>query len=93
MDTNSFNDLLASATEAKEILKGQKKPSRSFMIEEPDAKAIRQSLNLTQDEFAGLLNISVGTLRNWEQARRKPEGPARVLLSIAAAHPEVLAQR
>lgn len=93
MDTNSFNDLLAGATEAKEILKGHKKPSRSFMIEEPDAKAIRQSLNLTQDEFAGLLNISVGTLRNWEQSRRKPEGPARVLLSIAAAHPEVLAQR
>ena len=54
-------------------------------------KSIRARLKLTQDEFAGLLNISVNTLRNWEQARRKPEGPARVLLGIAATHPEVFA--
>ena len=93
METNSFNDLLASATEAKEILKGRKKPSRSFTIEEPDAKAIRKNMNLTQDEFAGLLNISVGTLRNWEQSRRRPDGPARVLLGIVAEHPEILTQR
>ncbi|MDD5160759.1 MAG: hypothetical protein PHI47_11945 [Sulfuricurvum sp.] len=48
-------------------------------------------MQLTQDEFAGLLNISVNTLRNWKQARRKPEGPALVLLGIAATHPEVFA--
>ena len=69
----------------------KKKPSRSFVIDEPDAKSIRAKLQLTQDEFAGLLNISVNTLRNWEQSRRKPEGPARVLLGIAATHPEVFA--
>jgi len=45
---------------------------------------------LTQNEFATLLNISVNTLRNWEQGRRTPEGPARVLLNIANLHPEVL---
>lgn len=89
MEDTMFNDLLASVSEAKKILDKTKKPSRSFMIDEPDAKSIRARLQLTQDEFAGLLNISVNTLRNWEQARRKPEGPARVLLSIAATHPEV----
>jgi putative transcriptional regulator len=91
MEDTMFNDLLASVSEAKEILQHTKKPSRSFMINEPDVKSIRARLKLTQDEFAGLLNISVNTLRNWEQARCKPEGPARVLLGIAATHPEVFA--
>jgi putative transcriptional regulator len=91
MKETLFNDLLTSIVEANEILQHQKKPSRSFMLNEPDAKSIRKKLQLTQDEFAGLLNISVNTLRNWEQLRRKPEGPARVLLSIAATHPEVFA--
>jgi putative transcriptional regulator len=91
MENSMFDDLIASVGEAKEILGKRKKPSRSFMIDEPDAKSIRTRLQLTQDEFAGLLNISVNTLRNWEQSRRKPEGPARVLLGIAATHPEVFA--
>lgn len=91
MEDTMFSDLLSSVDEAKDILAHTKKPSRSFMIDEPDAKSIRTQLKLTQDEFAGLLNISVNTLRNWEQSRRKPEGPARVLLGIAATHPEVFA--
>lgn len=89
MEDTMFNDLLLSVSDAKEILHHQKQPSRSFMIDEPDAKLIRARLKMTQDEFARLLNISVNTLRNWEQSRRKPEGPARVLLGIASAHPEV----
>ena len=40
--------------------------------------------------LASLMGINVATLRNWEQGRRKPEGPARVLLMVAAKHPEVL---
>ena len=91
MENTKFDELLESVNEAKDILQNKQKPSRSFIINEPDAKAIRAKMKLTQDEFAGLLNISVNTLRNWEQARRKPEGPARVLLGIAAAHPEVFA--
>ena len=90
MDNKSFEELLASAKEAKEILSKKRKASRSFFIEEPNAKDIRKKFNLTQEEFANLLNISVATLRNWEQGRRKPEGPARVLLKIAATSPEVL---
>ena len=90
MDSKSFEELLASAKEAKEILAKKSKPSRSFYIEELNAKEIRKKFNLTQVEFANLLNISVGTLRNWEQGRRKPEGPARVLLKIADTNPEVL---
>ena len=45
---------------------------------------------MTQVEFANALGISVHTLRNWEQSRRQPEGPALALLRIAARHPGVL---
>jgi putative transcriptional regulator len=51
---------------------------------------IRERLSLTQPKFAALLGISLATLRNWEQGRRIPEGPARVLLTVVDKHPEVL---
>lgn len=90
MDAQNFERLLASAKEAKEIMNGQKEPSRKFFIDEPNPKEIRAKMSLTQDQFAALMNISVHTLRNWEQGRRHPEGPARVLLNVASNHPEVL---
>ena len=90
MEDIFFNDLLSSTKEAKAILQKKQKASRTFFIEEPDAKTIRAKLSLTQSEFATLLNISVNTLRNWEQGRRTPEGPAKVLLNIANLHPEIL---
>jgi putative transcriptional regulator len=55
-----------------------------------DIIASRRFLGLTQDNFADALGISVHTLRNWEQDRRHPEGPALALLRIAARHPRVL---
>jgi putative transcriptional regulator len=51
---------------------------------------IRARLKLSQGEFARLLGISVDTLQNWEQGRRKPSGAARVLLKVAARHPEAV---
>ena len=55
-----------------------------------DVVAIRHFVQMTQQDFAAALGISVHTLRNWEQNRRKPEGPAVALLRIAARHPRVL---
>ena len=55
-----------------------------------DVLAIRRFVGLTQQQFADALGISVHTLRNWEQSRRSPEGPALALLRIAARHPRVL---
>jgi DNA-binding transcriptional regulator YiaG len=52
--------------------------------------ATRSKLRLSQSKFAAVLGISVKTLHNWEQGRRKPTGPARVLLRIAARRPEVV---
>jgi putative transcriptional regulator len=50
----------------------------------------RSKLRLSQNKFAALLGISVKTLHNWEQGRRKPSGAARVLLRVAARHPEIV---
>jgi putative transcriptional regulator len=55
-----------------------------------DIVALRRFTGLTQEEFARALAISVHTLRNWEQGRRTPEGPALALLRVAARHPRVL---
>ena len=55
-----------------------------------DIAALRSFVGLTQAEFARAIAISVHTLRNWEQGRRKPEGPAIALLRIAARHPRIL---
>ena len=55
-----------------------------------DIAALRGFVGLTQAQFARAIEISVHTLRNWEQGRRKPEGPAIALLRIAARHPRIL---
>jgi putative transcriptional regulator len=60
------------------------------VVDVPDVKIIRENYDLSQTEFAALLGISVKTLQNWEQGRRNPRGAARVLLQVAAKHPEAV---
>lgn len=55
-----------------------------------DVAVLRRFIGLTQAQFAAAMGISVHTLRNWEQDRRRPEGPAIALLRIAARHPRVI---
>jgi len=55
-----------------------------------DIAALRRFVGLTQVQFAMAMGISVHTLRNWEQSRRHPEGPAIALLRIAARHPRII---
>lgn len=55
-----------------------------------DIAALRRFVGLTQAQFARAMGISVHTLRNWEQGRRHPEGPAIALLRIAARHPRII---
>lgn len=96
MRKDLFDQLVASVTQMKEIEAGRRKPARVvrgedlLATEPPDVAALRAHFGLSQRKFAALLGISVDTLQNWEQGRRKPEGPARVLLRVAAAHPEAL---
>lgn len=90
MKEELFNELVESVREGGKILRARKKPSRTFVVEAPNVKKIRTGYKLSQSEFAALMGISVSTLRNWEQGRRTPEGAARVLLQVAAKHPEVI---
>ena len=55
-----------------------------------DIAALRRFVRLSQTQFAKAMGISVHTLRNWEQDRRKPDGPALALLRVAARHPRIL---
>jgi putative transcriptional regulator len=90
MDDRLFSELLESVREGGAILRGERQASRTFRAEEPDVAAIRSAYGLSQSQFAELLGISVRTLQNWEQGRRSPQGAARVLLQVAAKHPEAI---
>ncbi len=90
MKDELFNELVESVREGGAILRGEAAPSRAFEVGGPDVKFIRASYQLSQNEFAALLGISVKTLRNWEQGRRAPEGPARILLQVVAKHPDAV---
>ena len=92
MNKKNFDLLLESMREGGEILRGERKPSRQFVVEKKeDVQQVRQAFNLSQDTFAKFMGVSVGTLRNWEQGRRHPSGAARVLLRIAIRQPKLFA--
>lgn len=55
-----------------------------------DVAAIREKMKLSQSAFSALMGVSVRTLQEWEQGRRKPSGSARALLRVASRHPEAL---
>jgi putative transcriptional regulator len=91
MKKELFEELLESVKQAKAIERGEMKPGRVFRVGSRNAVAkTRGKLGLSQTKFASLLGISRDTLQNWEQGRRKPTGPARVLLKIALKHPRVV---
>jgi putative transcriptional regulator len=83
--------LVESIKQAGAVRRGAAKASRVTEFASIDVKAIRQGLGKSQAEFARMIGVSVSTLQNWEQGRRRPEGPARALLRVAAANPEAVA--
>jgi putative transcriptional regulator len=92
MRKDLFAQLEESVREMKEIEAGRRRPARvtrrdDLAAVDLDVARLRSRFHLSQAKFAALLGISVQTLQNWEQRRRRPEGPARVLLRVAAAHP------
>ena len=90
MRKEHFEKLVASIKEAGEIKAGRKAPSRVYEIKPPEIKMVRENLNVSQNEFALMIGVSVRTLQNWEQGRRQPEGPAKALLRIAAKNPSAV---
>lgn len=62
----------------------------TIRVLEPDVKMIRRKLGVTQVEFAARFAFSLATVRDWEQGRRRPLGPARILLTIIDREPEAV---
>jgi len=85
-----FEELAESVRQAGRIRRGEMKAGRRFEITPLDIKAIRARLALSQSEFALMIGVSTATLRNWEQGRRTPEGPARALLRVVEKRPEAV---
>ena len=96
MRKDMFDELVESVQQMKDIQAGRRKPARVTRAEDllysdsPDVAALRAHFKLSQAKFAALLGISVDTLQNWEQGRRKPQGTALALIRIVARDPRVL---
>ncbi|NVD99051.1 NadS family protein [Massilia sp. BJB1822] len=98
MEQKLFEELSCSLKEAAAIAKGELVPARKLELSRqaaaalavPDAKAIREQTGLSQRDFALALQVSVKTVRSWEQRQRVPSGPAQVLLKLLGRAPELV---
>lgn len=91
MDEATFEALKQSLEQAAAHSRGEAGPGlRVHVPQDIDVAAIRRAADLSQDAFARRIGVPIGTLRNREQRRRRPEGPARVLLSLLAVNPSIV---
>lgn len=90
MKDTAFQELLTSVRQVGKIRRGTARPSRVSTFAPADVQAIRAKLGTSQAEFALMIGVSVSTLRNWEQGRRTPDGPALALLRVAARNPKAV---
>ena len=78
----------------QEVLDGvreiQAGKGKNVSVALPPAARVRKASGLSQMEFAEVLGVSVRTLQDWEQGRRKPSGAAATLLKIAEKNPDLL---
>lgn len=79
--------------EAAAHARGEKVPGLTLRFpRHVDVYAVRRRTGLSQEAFSRRIGVATGTLRNWEQGRRAPEGPARVLLALLARNPRIVEQ-
>lgn len=90
MQKKLFSRLVESMRQMDEIARGERVPSREFFVDAAKVKEIRALTGLSQPRFARILHVDVGTLRNWEQGRREPTGPARALLRAIKNDPRAV---
>ena len=85
-------EIITSLKEAIAWAGGEDVPVRVTTVPVPliDVRAVRRRLGLSQSEFASKFGFQPATLKNWEQGRTRPDGPARVLLTVIARHPEAV---
>ncbi len=88
-DRNIGQEILEGIKEIKRFKKGKVELKTRNLNEPSPAGIIRKKLRLSQSAFASLMGVSPRTIQDWEQGRRKPQGPAKSLLRIAEQHPEI----
>lgn len=91
-NTSAGSRIAASLREAVEWAEGGHTEVRVTKVDVPmvDIREIRRRLGLSQSAFAARFGFQPATLRNWEQGRTRPDGPARVLLAVISQHPEAV---
>ena len=87
---NPMRDPLAGIKRPLKALNGPSPGTAHIEFTRDHVIEIRMKFHATQRQFARLFGISIETLRNWEQGKRRPHGPARALLRVAQAHPEAV---
>lgn len=88
---NAAERIMQGLTEALDHAQGKAVPDLALHIPtQVDVSAIRRRTGLSQAAFSRRIGVSPATLRNWEQGRRVPEGPARVLLAMLERNPKVV---
>lgn len=90
MKSKNFGDLLKSIDQARKIRAGKMRAGRITKFNPVMVRAIRLKLHASQAAFAHMIGVSIDTLQNWEQGRRRPEGPALALLKIAEINPRIV---
>jgi putative transcriptional regulator len=89
---DAFDSIIEGLTVARLAVPGQIRPAtiRAIAVDMPDVQAIRARTGLSQAEFARSIGVKRGTLVNWEQKRRRPEGPAMILLALIERDPAIV---
>jgi putative transcriptional regulator len=90
MSSKLFKELAESIKEAGRIRRGQAKPARVFKYDAIDIRTLRESVDVSQSQFARMIGVSKDTLQNWEQGRRRPRGPAQALLRVFEKDPKAV---
>ena len=90
--SKACDKVMAGLGDAQGYLNGNRDGFMVHEIEvpEPDIVAIRGKTGLSQLAFAKSIGVPLGTLKNWEQGRRRPEGAARVLLALIEKRPSIV---
>jgi len=90
MNDKDFQKLVESVKQMGAIMRGEDIPHRRTVLTTVNVKELRERLGLTQNEFSGMIGVSIKTLQNWEQGRREPEGPAKALLRVVEKEPQAV---
>lgn len=85
--SSTLDEAIRQMIEVEEGRKSRPRDSHLEIVQDPDIAGMRRSLNLTQKQMANLLDMPIGTLRNWEQGRRKPSNAGKLVLRLLANAP------